>query len=438
MENHLLGIRPVVVRDEDQFGALLHKVLSPSQPLASPDFLRGRAEQLKGIKKALYAPGRHIFIHGFRGVGKSSLAQTAANAVVGDGPDPIILGCDRSNTFEAIIKDIYDEVMSRSPGLEKVVREVGGGLNIPWIAASGRIAYEEGKIEAPTSINEAVRLIKFIVDKYSSNLVIVIDEFDQIKSPSEQESFANFIKQVSDKHIAARFIFCGIGETVDELMSAHASADRYFHTVKLERLPYEARWEIIDIAADSLGVVIDDTTKWRIAKISDGFPHYVHLISEKLFWRAYEANNGGMVTPELFSLAMNDASDAMDMKLKQPYELATKKYKNDYEQVLFACADGHELHRRSSDIFSSFERIVRLSGNAPVDRAKFNQRMNRLKTPSYGSILTANRQGWYEFSEKIVRGYVRLRAEQADVELEVDHPAARRRHGWRRDQENIA
>jgi hypothetical protein len=37
------------------------------------------------------------------------------------------------------------------------------------------------------------------------------------------------------------------------------------------------------------------------------------------------------------------------------------------------------------------------------------------------------RQGWYEFTEKMIRGYVRLKAEQANIILEVDHPALKRR-----------
>lgn len=129
--------------------------------------------------------------------------------------------------------------------------------------------------------------------KHTAKSLIVIDEFDQIQNREEQESFASFVKQVSDKHVPARFIFCGIGESVEAMMAAHGSADRYFHTVGLAQLPWEARYEIVDDAASRLGIDIDDTTIWRIARISDGFPYYVHFISEKLFWRVYEANNEG-------------------------------------------------------------------------------------------------------------------------------------------------
>jgi hypothetical protein len=85
-------------------------------------------------------------------------------------------------------------------------------------------------------------------------------------------------------------------------------------------------------------------------------------------------------------------------------------------------ADHYELLRRSTDIFASYIRIMRSLNEDPLSRDTFNQRMNALKQPSHASILKANRQGWYEFTEAVVRGYVRLRAEERDVQLGSEHP----------------
>jgi uncharacterized protein len=71
-----------------------------------------------------------------------------------------------------------------------------------------------------------------------------------VKDLEEQRRFADLIKQVSDKHIPVRFIFCGIGDSLDQLMQAHRSAHRYFHPINLGRLDYDARFEIIDRAAE--------------------------------------------------------------------------------------------------------------------------------------------------------------------------------------------
>jgi uncharacterized protein len=48
--------------------------------------------------------------------------------------------------------------------------------------------------------------------------------------------------------------------------------------IQLERLPHDARWEIIQIPAEKLKIEIDRETLVRIGQISDGFPYCVHLI----------------------------------------------------------------------------------------------------------------------------------------------------------------
>lgn len=420
-----LEMRAVLDFSMRQFGEAMNRVLSPSRPLQSEEFLRGRAEQLHGIEKAMYVSGRHVLIHGLRGVGKSSLAQTAAFKLA-DGADPIVVSCSRSSTFQTVIREIVDEAIGIDPTVAESIRRAGISLGPSWASVNGATEERRAPVETPVSVNDAVRLVQFLQGRYAEVPVFVIDEFDQVTCPTIQEEFANLIKQVADKHVSAHFIFCGIGESIDAIMSAHASADRYFHAVELKQLPWEARDEIVVHAADQLGIEIDRDTVIRIAMISDGFPHYVHFIAEKLFWRVFEAENGGRVTPELFDLAMSDAAGAMDMKLRGPYERATQKYGDDYEAILWAVADSHQLRRRSIDIFKSYEGVMRQLDRQPLDRTRFNRRINSLKAPSHASILTATRSGWYEFSEKMIRGYVRLKAEQNGVKLQTDHPKARR------------
>jgi hypothetical protein len=346
-----------------------------------------------------------------------------------EGGDPVVIACDSKSTFSSIIRDVFDEAASNNPSVGKTIKERSISFSRFGINVGAKIITEEGLSAEPSSVNEAVRLMGFLCESYAKSPVIVIDEFDQIASKDEQINFTNFIKQVSDKHVPVRFIFCGIGESVSAIMSAHGSADRYFHTVALSQLPWEARFDIVTGAANGLGIEIDDNTVYRIARISDGFPHYVHFVSEKLFWQVFRACNEGKVTGQLFEGAMADASQSMEMRLRGPYETATMKYTKDYECVLWAAADGHELKRRSTDIYDSYLRIMTARHTEPLDRDKFNQRINGLKQKAHACILTGSRQGWYEFTEKMIRGYVRLRAEQEGIILEVDHPTMRRRTG---------
>lgn len=206
-------------------------------------------------------------------------------------------------------------------------------------------------------------------------------------------------------------------------MASHHSCYRYLATVDLQPLPWEGRLAIIDSASEALGVIVDSPTRFRIAAISDGFPHYVHLICEKLFWALQDdVECVGKTEPKHYLKALSDAVKDIEPFLKELYATATQKYNNDYQEILWAVADHHELKRRSTDIYKSYVEIMRQRPSAPLDRGKFNARMSYLKNPSHGEILIGSRQGWYELREPILRGYIRLRAEHEGISLAKEHP----------------
>ena len=142
----LEGLRAVLTQKEHDFGKLMSKVLSPSQPLQSEEFLKGRSEQLKGLRRALVQPGRHALIHGLRGVGKSSLAQTGAFSLPGT-EEPILIGCDEKSTFSTLIREVFDHVAGRGPAFEKKITEKGLTFARFGISAHGTSTIEEGKIK---------------------------------------------------------------------------------------------------------------------------------------------------------------------------------------------------------------------------------------------------------------------------------------------------
>lgn len=414
--------------NEPDFAEELHRVLSPSNAIQTVELLHGRAKQLDDIRKALYSPGRQIFIYGHRGVGKTSLAQTAAYQHQSSDKFPIIVGCTSTSSFYSVIQDIAQEAFPQDPRLRSSTSQKSFSFGFKGVGAGANKSTQHGNFERPNSLNEAVQLMGYVAEHHSKTPVVIVDEFDQISDRDEQNMFANFVKQLADKRTPISMIFCGVGSSLDDLFSAHLSAHRYFHPIGLDRLPYEARREIIDQASAHLGITIDDTSAWRIAMISDGFPHYVHLVGEKLFWRVFNEGNGGKVTGDLFEASLADAAEALHPEIKKPYEKATKKYTNACEPILWAVADGDELQRSSRDIWASYVRIMGDLGKPPLDRQKFNNYMNSLKKESYGSILEGSRSGWYEFSNKVVRGYARLKALQSCITLEREHPFQPKRY----------
>ena len=173
-----------------------------------------------------------------------------------------------------------------------------------------------------------------------------------------------FIKKLAEvDDLPLKLIMCGVGETLESLFAAHLSTYRYFHTIKVDRLKPEPLRAIIFKACATLGVSMDDTTAWRITRISDGFPHFVHLMCEKIFWAMYNDENdtwmkNGNVGVQHYRKGAHDAVSAANEELRKGYELAVRKYAKNAEAILWAAADGHELQRKVVDMYKSYLRLI--------------------------------------------------------------------------------
>jgi hypothetical protein len=334
------------------------------------------------------------------------------------------LGCDKATTFYSLARNLAQKLAAADPTVTKQIKmtKLGAGWK-GLLSAEAQKSVEQGGIPDMKTIDDVISVVGFRADKYAQQPVIIIDEFERVKEAAERMLFADFIKQVGDQSVPIKLIFCGIGSSLSDLLDSHHSCYRYLTAVPVERLGYQPRLEIIQKAAETFQLEIEDTSRYRIAMISDGFPHYVHLITEKLLWQIFEDPKQVVKSrPKHYSDAIAAAVIDIEPHFKTMYEKATMKYKADYESVLWAVADHPDLKRRSTDVFTSYTRIMRSMGDEPLPRDTFNQRMNSLKRANHASILKANRQGWYEFSEAVVRGYVRLRAEDRGVELGNERP----------------
>jgi uncharacterized protein len=114
--------------------------------------------------------------------------------------------------------------------------------------------------------------------------------------------------------------------------------------------------------AEKLGIDIDRDKLIRIGQLSDGFPHYVHLIGECLFWTMFdEAGVVSQVNDDHYGSAIRGALQRTEAVLRNQYNMATKKTKNteDYEEALWALADKTSDRRQLTNIYEvSYSKIM--------------------------------------------------------------------------------
>src|SRR6266436_6303647 len=122
---------------EDDLRKILAENLTPSDTIKTPERLFGRAATLRTIDRALNSPGRQIFIYGDRGVGKTSLALTAAFLHTGVENMPIYAFCGRTSKFGEIIQAIGNNRIPIQDRMEP--NESGGGFNLSLPGGFGGI-----------------------------------------------------------------------------------------------------------------------------------------------------------------------------------------------------------------------------------------------------------------------------------------------------------
>src|SRR5262249_1591739 len=152
---------------EDVLREILAENLTPSDTIKTPERLFGRDNTLTNIDRALNSQGRQIFIYGDRGVGKTSLALTAAYLHTGIENAPIYVMCGKTNDFSQVIQSIGNAVVPIKERLERPASGGGFNLNLPGglggFGISNRSASSTA-VPAPDSLAEALDIIRYVAE----------------------------------------------------------------------------------------------------------------------------------------------------------------------------------------------------------------------------------------------------------------------------------
>ena len=208
--------------------------LSPERPIRSSEFLRGRISDLDNIERELRFFQGIPFIYGNRGVGKTSLARTAAQLVTKADREHIYVACAPGARMLEIFREIGEELLKvtfRIGKLETIRKTVEVELSLsPAIRAS--FDKKTPVLEQFHDATAAVRILReldgLLPDARST--VIVLDELEELNH-DDRTDLAYLIKQLGDQEFKVRFILVGIAENVHELIGAHESVPRYLKEI---------------------------------------------------------------------------------------------------------------------------------------------------------------------------------------------------------------
>ena len=377
------------------------KVFTPGAPVSRRDCFAGRKEQLARILPEIVTPGRHPIIYGQRGVGKTSLANIVA------GIEGHVLAakvvCDGGDTFGAI----WNRLLRDCPYSFK---EKAWGFSREEIETKVTLAAFLGReVEEPRP-SDVVDILR----KVQEYTVFVIDEFDKTGSQQVKASFADLIKIVSDTVPRVTIIIVGVAESISSLIGEHQSVERNLVQVELPTMSNEEIASIVRAGWDSLGFSFDDKMPDRVAQLSNGFPHYAHLLG---LWcvRVCAVNETDEITPGVFQVACDKAiGDAIET-YRSAYAQATRTAKaSRYPAILCACAYAKHDEQgvfRATDVAQAMSTVFKTALSVPA----VVPALGAFCTEERGKILTAVKtmnRNQYRLSDPMFRPFLRMKSLQ--------------------------
>lgn len=374
---------------------------SPAAPINHRDLFAGRLSQLSGVLDAVQERGRHVVIYGERGVGKTSLASVLA-AMAEAGHIVARVNCQTNDTFAKILERLLSRI--------KLDRET--------LAPGFRGAKTRNTVTAAQSFlggNSAVDAddIRDALDALSTfaPVLLVIDEFDRLESRQVHHEIADLLKALSDDSVPVTIMIVGVADDVNELINEHLSVERNLKQVLMPRMSHEELLDVLQRGCAKAGIEMEVDARHRIASLSQGLPHYTHLLAQIAGVKAVYRNR------EVVTL--RDVEDAIAGALTNVQESVTKAYHratfsaqaNLYKQVLLACACAQGDDRGFFTAAAVRGPLTAIMGK-PYHIPAFAGHLNALSDDKRGRVLKKEgdkKRFGYRFTNPLLQPYVLMR-----------------------------
>jgi Cdc6-like AAA superfamily ATPase len=375
------------------------KVFTPTTPINAQDLFAGRKKELRQIVDVIHQVGQHAILYGDRGVGKTSLANIVAAELGGPNVLAPRINCDSTDDFDLVWKKAI-----REAGLTQQQRSIG------FKAGSSLHAMSPVDLLGEKATPDSVRhCLARIAEQFVP--VFIIDEFDRLDTATRR-ALADTIKTLSDHAVPATILLVGVADNVDQLIVEHRSVQRALAQVHMPRMHPDELHVLLEKGVEKLGMTIQISAKRLITRLSQGMPHYTHLLALHAC-RAAIDDRSSEVTEYAVQNALERALRTAQQSILNSYETAVRSARKDnlFREVLLACAmvDANDLGEFSPQEIRGW--LQQITGRH-YEISSFAQHLKEFTEPKRGPVLQKigiSRLYRYKFIDPLLMPYVILR-----------------------------
>ena len=326
--------RQLTEKQSSELAIRASQAFRPRTPITTRELFAGRWKQITTLADAIGQQGLHVLIYGERGVGKTSLANITPILIqvfdedkTPPPPPRIVTKTNATGTaesFSTIWHELFRDITWRDNRI---------GIGVDPGGHTIRPIREVFGLPDTLTIEDVRRAISKI-----SGAVFIIDEFDRAPRKTAHQ-FTDLVKSLSDFDLDCTVILVGVSDTVDELLTDHASINRALVQIKLPRMESKELREILSKAEQTIEVTFSDDAAKLIVRMSQGLPHYTHLLGLHSVRRATQRNSADIERDDVFGALRDSASNAQQSVTEKYTKATHSPYKNAlYRQILLACA----------------------------------------------------------------------------------------------------
>jgi Cdc6-like AAA superfamily ATPase len=373
------------------------RVFTPTTPVDEKSLFAGRNEQIRAVIDVINQRGQHALVYGERGVGKTSLMNVLSDFLGRQRVLAVRINCDSTDNYQSVWKKAFEQAaLTRT--------QLGVGF-----AADNRVTPVNptdllGAEITPDTVRRALATLSasFAVT------IFIIDEFDRLPQ-RPRRAFADTIKSLSDHSVNITLVLVGVADSVEELIAEHQSVERALVQIQMPRMSGAEINQIIETGLTKLEMTAVDSAKRQIVKLSQGLPHYTHLLCLNCVRAATDAHSLEL-TGETVRSAINRAIKGANQSIRTSYEKAIRSARKDnlFGDVLLSCALAETSDLgffAAQDVREPMQRITGKDYEIP----SFAQHLNEFCDSKRGPVLQksgSRRLYRYRFRDPLLQPYV--------------------------------